>query len=185
MNTEEKNIEDYKYILDKQNEWIISADTKISIAFGVLSVVYSVLGYFSINNIINFEISDEKCIFIYILSVVLFSASIISFLISLFFYFRILYPNLDGSKIITKKNIKEKKVSIIYFDDISKFNGPDDYIEYVGSINCKDFEKQILEEVYYNGKICARKMRRFRKGLVYSSIGIILNILCCFFSLFL
>lgn len=185
MNLEEKNIEKNKYVLDKQNEWIVNADNKISVAFGVFAVLFTILGHISLNNILDYNITNKECICLFIICILLLTSGLLSFVLSLVYYFKILYPNLSGTNKYSKKNLKEKRMSIIYFDDISQFSDSEDFIEYAKSINDECFNNQLLKEVYYNARICARKMRLFRVGLVFSVLGLSLCFLSCIIGLFL
>lgn len=185
MNLEEKNIEKNKYVLDKQNEWIVNADNKISVAFGVFSIMFTILGYISLNNILDYNITNKECICLFVICIILLTLGLLSFVLSLVFYFIILYPNLSGTSKYSKKNLKEKRISIIYFDDIAQFGDAEDFIEYARDINDECFNNQLLEEVYYNAKICSRKMRLFRIGLVLSILGFSLSFLSCIIGLFI
>ena len=175
--------ENFKYLLDKQYSWSAYADTKISIAFGIFSVIYAVFGFFLANFIFKYDLSNNNSKTIFVVFIILGIISITLFIISLLFYFNTLFPKLDGSQELNKKNLDEKKLSIVYFNDISKFANADDFSNYALTIDNAHLEKQILHEIYYNAKICSNKAKKIRLGLIFSGISILLNIICFILSL--
>lgn len=157
--------EENKYILDSINHWIDNADTKISIAFGILSAVFAAFGLiagFNSDKIIPDKISIKIAVLVFLcLCVCAFLAALIIFALALI-------PHLGN----TKKR-KEDSFSIFYGDiasciDLADFKRKDH------NATKDDVNEKLIEEIYVNSKICLRKMKYFRVGLVLSIVGILL-----------
>lgn len=180
MNIEEK-IKNYKYILDKQNERIHHLNNKVGIAISIFSILYAIISLCSTKEFINKQyniIESDICISYFVLIV----TSLISFLISLYFYIVIVAPRLFGKK---SKKATQKKKNILFFNDISSFASFEDYFRYTLSIDDDEYARQILEECYENAIICNIKMAYFKRGIYISYVSILLSVVCLVLSFFL
>lgn len=160
------DIECNKYVLELVNSWINNADSKISIACGISSVVFAVIA-FGAENILGKMHVKEVDGFLIILFYIAVVIAGLTFLLGLWFYFWALNPSLTSAK----NPIRKPKYSIFY-DDIKEFGNVDDYINCVSRASIRDFNKEILQEIYINSKICSKKIRCFKIGMWLSVIAI-------------
>ena len=172
-------LERSKYTLDLVNGWILSADTKVSISSGVFSIIVTIMAFVAdkiLNNVDKTNGVNKKFFIGFLISL---SLAIILFLVSELFLFLAIKPNL-----IEGKNNKEKSevpTFSIYYSEICRFKNAEDYIFAARNSSEKQFEDEVLKEVYCNSKICLRKMVRFRWGLWLGLISIVSIIACSFF----
>lgn len=162
----QNDIECNKYVLELVNSWINNADSKISIACGISSVVFAVIAFGAENFLSKIhvkEVNEFLIILFYITAVI----AGLTFLSGLWFYFWALNPSLTSAK----NPIRKPKYSIFY-DDIKKFSNVDDYIKCVSQASIRDFNKELLLEIYINSGICSKKMRCFKIGMWLSVIAI-------------
>lgn len=168
--SEEDRLEQSKYSLDLVNTWISSADTKVSICSGVLSVVVAAV-VFCANLIMGWvNVDDTPIIGLVKISRVCSILGVISFSVSLIFFFLAIIPRLTSSK-----DAEDKKFSL-FFGDISSFGDENEFIETAMSISIDDYSKEVLRETYINSQICTRKMSLFKKGTI-ASIATVVNVI--------
>ena len=110
------NIESNKYTLELVNGWINNADTKISIACGISSVVLAVIAFGAENILGDLAKNNGLNGYVMPLFMLAFAVACITFIVSLWYYFLALNPSLISSK----SEIEKPKYSIFY-KDISKF----------------------------------------------------------------
>ena len=161
------HIENNKYTLDLVNGWINNADTKISISCGISSVVFAIILFFAENILCKLDYSKgiNSC---YIPWIMLFGIGGVGcFLVSLWFCFWALNPNLASSKI----KAQNKDYSIFY-EDIKCLTEPE-YIASANDATDEAFNEEILREIHINSGICSKKMHRFKIGMWYSVISIV------------
>ena len=179
MKETEKNInplsiESNKYTLELVNGWINNADTKISIACGISSVVLAVIAFGAENILGDLAKNNGLNGYVMPLFVLAFFVACITFLVSLWDYFLALNPSLISSK----SEIEKPKYSIFY-KDISKFSNVDAYMECMEEVTEVDFNRELMREIYINSDICTKKMQRFKTGMWYSVISIIAAVVAC------
>ena len=168
------NIESNKYTLELVNGWINNADTKISIACGISSVVLAVIAFGAENILGDLAKNNGLNGYVMPLFVLAFSVACITFLVSLWYYFLALNPSLISSK----SEIEKPKYSIFY-KDISKFSNVDAYMECMEEVTEVDFNRELMREIYINSDICTKKMQRFKTGMWCSVISIFAAVLAC------
>ena len=171
-----QKIDDYGYISESINTWIISADNKVSIYCGMYSAVTAVIAF-----VANYLLSGirESCTSVnsnahiwFVLATIL---TIGSFLVSIFFYTWSVKPNLIGVK---KKDAHDKKLSLFY-RDISHYESADAFIKIATESDRDLFLKELLSEVYYNSIVCTKKMQRFQVAVVSSAISVFSVVVAC------
>lgn len=158
--------EQNKYVLDLVNSWIVAADNKISIAFAIFAVIFGAFNWLSLKDIGD-VFRNNGAMFIVI--VILLSASTILFAVSLIVYIFILKPNHYSSN-------KKKEYSIFY-EEIATFDSPDSYQATCEQATEDQFNKELMHETYYNSKVCSRKMRLFRVALLLSTLSLLLGLI--------
>ncbi len=167
------NIEMKKYSLELVNQWINNADTKVSIAFGIISVIFAGFGTFFALTLKDYkwnEISGQM------LTLIIFgSFGILAFILSLIFYGIALFPSFVGKK------DNESEYNLLFYADISRYkkNNFKKYKENFKDYDRKKFLNDIEEEIFYNSIVCYRKMNYFRMGLLSTGI---FSIFISFFS---
>ena len=150
--------------------WIENADNKVSVAFGVFSAVFAAFSFLSEHYLVApqsaklieawkkvHDISAIISIVVMIIAVGLFAVAII--------------PNLKSNS----KKPTEKKYPIFY-GDISRMDKKT-YKEKMLSGNEDDFADELIEEIYYNSKICSRKMTCYKCGVILSLSAIALSLI--------
>lgn len=169
-------IDDYKYILDSINSWIISADNKVSIYCGMYSVVIAVITL-TAEHVISAagdgatEINHAA----YVWLVVMIIIAVASFLASIAFYSWSVKPNLIGGKACVHD---EGELSLFY-RDISKLKTPQEFVNVVNGADREKYFEELLTEVYYNSKVCNTKMVRFQIAIILSTISVFSTVLSC------
>lgn len=171
-NTNQCSVESNKYTLDLINGWINNADSKISIACGISSVVLAVIALVAEQILGN--MAENSTLNGYVIPFFVVAAVIagITFLGSLWYYFLALNPSLLSGE----TPISKPKYSIFY-KDISKFSNIDDYMQCVEKATEDDFYKELLQEIFINSHICTKKMQRFKIGMRLSVISILTTVL--------
>ena len=177
-------LERSKYSLNLINTWITSADSKISISCGIVSVVVAVLVFVAENLLskidrTNGAIEPWRTLFII---AALIAAS--TFLLSLFCHIRALSPSFFSGKDKSEQSKKEK--CCIFYEDIKDYKGTEEYIRVVREMSEDQFVDDILREVYCNSDICSKKMHEFKKGLWIAFVSITMIIICavCYFQMY-
>ena len=173
-NTNLCSMESNKYTLELINGWINNADTKISIACGISSVVLAVIAFGAENVLGDLAKNKELCGNVMPLFYLALVVAIIAFLASLWYYFLALNPSLISSK----SEIEKPKYSIFY-KDISRFSNVDMYMECMEAVTDEDFNQELMREIYINSDICTKKMQRFKIGMWCSVISIIAAVVAC------
>lgn len=161
----------YKYCLDLVNSWITNADNKISIACGLFSIIFAILTFVleRILNYINFTNKPDCCVMLlFNLNVTL---VLTSFIIAIVFYFLALNPSL-----FSKNQIGKTEKYCMFYGDISLLS-IDEFCQCSNEATAKDYEKEILYETHINSNICTKKMRNFKKGMIFSFITVALVLL--------
>lgn len=164
INANPISTDDYKYNLDLVNHWIDSADSKIEIAFGIFSTILTAFSIFAGISLKEIE-SNCKCWY-YVLLVLTIIAMCV-FAVGLGFFFFALKPNLSSAD-------RQHEYSI-YYKEIQTFSNAKEYAESCDKAAKCDFEKELISEIFYNSKICTKKMIRFNRGLVLSGIAICIS----------
>lgn len=137
-------MENLKYTFDQVNNWIKIADQKAMIlgSFNLTGFIYQLINF-----------NKLKCADIY--ASILSALSIIFTFTALYFWLRILYPNLDN---------KHKK-SKIYFQHIANAyeNDIDSGIEDLQKIEDKQFQRDLASQVVINSIIAKKKYAYIQK----------------------
>lgn len=169
---EDKLLERSKYSLDLVNTWINSADTKVSISCGMVSIIITVLtiGLEMILKSVETTITPNPCM-ISAFNIMKYVAAV-SFLASIILHFMAIIPNLSGG------NKNNSKSFSIFYEDIKNQESADKYIEIARKASEKDFTNEVLSEVYYNSKVCSGKMKKFRMAIICAIVSVV-SVLCC------
>ena len=85
------------------------------------------------------------------------------------YYVLAINPNLGSSG--GNENVKEKRFPLFY-GDIAKME-LEQYKTLMHQADDEDFLDELYNEIYYNSRICDKKMQRYRYGL-WLSLGAIL-----------
>lgn len=157
-------MENLKYTFNQVNDWIKMADQKAMIlgSFNIAGFIYQ---------LVNFD--KLRCDNIYI--VIIFVLSIISTLVALYFWLRILYPNLDN----------EHKKSKIYFQHIANAYEKDiDLgVEELQKIEGKEFQRDLASQIVINSIIAKKKYSYIQKFIWVFSIQFLTILALIFISL--
>mgnify|MGYP004592530055 FL=1 len=93
------------------------------------------------------------------------------FLGTMIFHFWAIKPSFSAEKNPPKK----PRFSIFYYE-IQNFERPEEYVKSAREMSQAGFVDEVLKEVYYNSTICSKKMQRFKVGVIFAIITIILSI---------
>lgn len=166
-------VDEIKYHMDLVNGWITNADNKINIAFLILSVIFSVFGVYTSNKLENFFEDKWTCLKTWFIIIAI--ISVLLFIVSLGFFLLALYPNLVG------KHKKEEELNLIFYEDIKQLKC-NKFIKKYENLSKERYKVFLIEEIYYNSKVCSNKMYKFSYGLISSGI-VILLLICEFIML--
>ena len=158
-------IEENKHTLELVNSWIVAADNKISIAFAVFSVIFGLLSYFSFKDLSTLKDSNEKAYYA-VLILLIISATI--FIVSTILYFACLIPSLVS-------NGRKKQFSLFY-GEIASFDNPKEFYDACKVATKEAYNSELCYEIFYNSKICNKKMRFFAFGLITSLASLVFSI---------
>ena len=160
-----KFMENLKYTFDQVNDWIKIADQKAMI-----------LGSFNIAGFLYQLVNFDKLRYGNIYVVIIFVLSIISTLIALYFWLRILYPNLDN---------KHKK-SKIYFQHIANAYEKDIDLrmEELQKVEDKQFQKDLASQIVVNSIIAKKKYAYIQKFIWTFGIQLFTLLVLIFANLF-
>lgn len=175
-------LERSKYSLDLVNTWINVADTKVSISCGVFSVIFAVIVFVAENLLGKLDEPEQINGYIYMLFFIALVFTVILFLVAIFFHIWAVKPSFFSGSMSSKKQSKKEAVQpafSIFYDEIRVFKKPADYIKAAKGISEEQFTDEILKEVYYNSVICSKKMRRFKAGIFFAFMAILLSLVSC------
>ena len=164
-------IERNKYVYDRINSWIENSDSKTGTSCALFTGAFGVLTFLA-----------EKCIATTSANTINESWRIphrISFILSLacmaiaiLFYGLSIIPNL---KSIIKEG--DKKKYPLFFGDVQSYT----LGEYERTIKeCSDisFNKELIVESWINSRICMKKIKRYRRGVIFSLFAIVFAFFC-------
>lgn len=151
-------MENLKYTYNQVNEWIKIADQKALI-----------LGSFNMVGFIYQLISFDKLIYGSICTIFLFVLSLVSTLVAMYFWLRIIYPKLDN---------KHKK-SKIYFQHIANAYEKDiDLgIEELQNLDEREIKKDLASQIVINSIIAKKKYGDIQKFIWVFAFHIFLLVL--------
>ena len=167
-NNTKDSIERNKYVLDLVNMWINNADNKISLAFAILSAIFAIIVFLTENWLSKIEhrnTNNGLMICFYIIA----GLSALFFLISVIFYLLCIIPR------FTSDNKKINNYSIFY-GEIKDFKSSNDYVKCCKKATDENYNEEIMREIYYNSRICYKKMRRFKFAVILSAVSIVLAV---------
>jgi hypothetical protein len=165
------DIEQSKYVYELVNGWIVNADNKVSVSCGIFTGVFGVITFLSEHYV---SIPDNPSIneywqCFYMMSLIF---SLIVMIVAVFSYMSAIFPNLKSNS----KNNEVKKYPI-YFGDISSIEYKQ-YRKHMENGTVVDFNEELMHDSWFNSRICLRKMKRFRTGLFFSFVAIVLSLIC-------
>ena len=155
-----------KYCYDLVNSWIGNNDNKVSVSCAVLTGVFGVISFLS-ERIAHSESVPIHSYWVQI-HTVCFLLSLFVMGISIILFSIAIIPNLCANG--------ESKKYPIFFGDIALLSY-DEYEKKVTKATITDFIDELSHETHLNSKICFRKMRLFRAGMISSLLAIGLAIL--------
>lgn len=172
----DNGLERCKYVYDLVNGWIGNADNKVNVSCGVFSIVFGVVSFLADHYLKQSDITITKDYWCDI-DRLFFIVSLILMAIAVFFYALAITPNLKSSG-----NKGTPKKYPIYYGDISSLKH-DEYRKLMNNGNDKDFQEELISEIYMNSGICFRKMKQYKTGVILSTMAIgfaLLSIMCHF-----
>lgn len=153
--------------LDRVLEWIKACDTKASIFLAVIGLIMTILSseFFFTKyklivkyNLMNFDLSNFLFLSFIVIFVILFLFGVVCLVLEL------------NPSIVSKKNANQNIDSLYFFESISRKN----LTQFEQEISEVDVEKDIKDigtQLYINSKICARKYKYTKLGILYSMVG--------------
>lgn len=176
-NKKEKiEIDEIKYHMDLINGWISNADNKINIAFAILSLIFSAFGVYTSTKLDVFINDKLTCLMIWF--IVIAAISVILFIVSLIFFLSALYPNLIG------KHKSDEYLNLIFYEDVNQLKYKK-FISKYNNMDKEDYKNFLIEEIYYNSKVCSNKMHKFSWGIVFSGVFILFVIVAFIMLMFI
>lgn len=160
-----------KQLLENVNSWISNCDTKTSIILGILGVMLSLILSFDYINMIYIIIKqlNHTLTFLSIITLLCLFISIILLIIGISFLIRALIAK-TNTKGLRKDGIIDD--SLLFFSSISKNASVSEYKQKLVSCTENSWIDDLVSQVYICSMICEMKFQKYRKGLIYSSIGI-------------
>ena len=164
------------YRFDCVNHFISLADTKNSIGLAATTSIVSIISSKGLENLIEFtKKKSANCASI--LSFVVLGLTIVFLIISILFYAKSLIPQNDSTDTQKEKlSSRTIKLNTFYYRHIGTLQ-KNVFINEAFSQSEKESIREILEEVYFNSNICTKKMNKFKYGLIFSLVSIMLSLL--------
>ena len=161
-------------ILERNTTWIENCDNKASIALGIIGVIFSVFlttDYMGICYNITKETFDAKTIAcLSAFYTFLFFISLVGVVIGCCFLINVLIPRYSYD-VFLKKGVSGK--SLIHYYSIAKYTTLDNYKKELICCNTKNFNDDLIEQIYLCALICNQKFKSYKLGL-YLSFGSII-----------
>jgi hypothetical protein len=160
-------------ILDRIILWIGNCDTKASIFLGSMGVVIGVLLG---TDYVTFMINTCKALQTYppsalIAFVVPFVFSIVLMIVGVFFLLLSILPTTTIGE-YPKKDVYLD--SLLFFTTIASNSGVDELTNKILSSTDASKSKDIISQIYVCSIICSLKFKRYKRGVLFSSAGIVL-----------
>lgn len=170
---ESQNSQKKKDLIDNWNrllDWIKSCDTKASIVLAATGIFLTILSSNLMKNInkILFNVIHHFNFanFLYLLFL---SIAFMLFIYGAYCLINVLVPRLKED--ITKDDNEMIDNSLLYFEGIVR-HPFSDFKEKILSVSEEDEYADIVTQIYINAQICKIKYGYFKKGIIYSFIGI-------------
>lgn len=163
---EDSKLERSKYVYDQINGWIENADNKVSVSCGVFTGVFGIFAFLTewYVKVPQDLVINECWNLVYHWS---FFLSILTIVISFFFYAKAIIPNLKSSG---KTKATQKKFPL-YYGDIHSMQ-MESYQELMKKGTDRDFDEELVLESWFNAGICFRKMKCYKQGVISSLVAI-------------
>ena len=171
-NTNDESL-DYAFALEQANHWIDSADSKTGIALSLVSITFTLYAGFLLDKqVFTADINPNNKTWLIVLTLL----SFVAFALSLVFYCFVLIPRFKKPK--TKDNP-------YYYYEVSMYKEPKDFVDrFINEKDNKLLTKGQLESLYVNSKIALKKMRRFRRGIIFTALFFLFSSACIILALF-
>jgi hypothetical protein len=147
--------EDLENNLIRVQDWIKSADQKVSIWLAFQGIFLTIIIQYIANKIKNVKYFD--------FNILLFLTSITLIGLSIYKAALVIVPRI--------KNGKHK--SILYFGDIGSIS-LNDYENIIKKYSEADFERDLISQIHISSKIAKRKHEEFRDSLILFIVGSVL-----------
>lgn len=161
---EKIELDEIKYHMDLVNGWISNADNKINIAFAILSLIFSAFGVYTSTKLDVFVEGELTCLMKWF--IIIASFSVLLFIVSLVFFLSALYPNLVG------KHKSDDDLNLIFYEDVNQLKCKK-FINKYSNMEKDEYKNFLIEEIYYNSKVCSGKMHKFSWGIIFTGFFIL------------
>lgn len=161
--------------LDIINGWIRVADTKVQILLAAYSTIYSFLFKQYESNLSAILDIEGQSIGNYAKSNFFIVLSAVFLLVMLFIGGSVLFPKLISDD--------RTNTFSLFYGEISSFEDANSYVEASNKVSEKEYNEEVIKEIYYNSKICTKKMNKYRYALIFTGLSlasIILGLLLLF-----
>ena len=166
-------------VLERTIGWINNCDTKVSIILSGIGVMFGI-----------FLATDHLRKFLAIIKWMFDNSSFLAFVYLAFILISIILVLLGVSffvnALLSRTNIlkfKEKKVSLVsllFFSTISDFSSVEEYKKEVEKCEEKQYIEDLITQIYVCSLICNGKFKYYKRGLLFSIIGVALYCLMNF-----
>ena len=186
---ENMNKEECQQRLSNVSSWINNADGKIATGLGIFSFSGLFISFVFADKFGDLIKLKETCCFVFWLIIVVFTLSLLAFLVALGSFVFGIVPRFNSSTDKPPKKRKKRKINggkvdlndsnLWFYKHVALFPTFDSFYKECekrcGKID--DECKQLLEEVYHNSQICYLKMKTFRIGIIISFISVVLSVI--------
>lgn len=164
-----KNSDTLFKVLDNVYQWTMNCDTKASILLGGYGVAASLLLVTdTIKDIIDiFKCSLNNVSFFNIVYLIMFIVSCICLIIGLGYLISVLVPR-----------ISKTKDSLMFFGLVSSRESYEIYEKQIRETNEENVITDLTNQIYAASKICTKKFKHQKRGLIFSVIGWLGSIIC-------
>jgi len=164
------NTAELNHILDKTISFINNCDNKVSILLGIygifLTILFTSYGFLNVVAIIKSAIASKLG--------KLFIACMVFFLVLACYGIVRLIMALTA-KTDSPIEIKDETIELdsnIYFEHIIKNKSYYSYKQKIIQCSLEDYKNDLISQIYLNSKICSRKYRHYKYGMLSSFVGI-------------
>jgi len=173
-----KNKESYFDQLDRTIGFVRDCDHKTSIVLAAIGIIATIIidqcGKDMINLVSSILDGNKNLTPSVYFFTILLTISLIFLIFGIWKFIRVLIPVTDSSLCDNESSLERN--SIIFAVSISKLNY-EDYKSKILNYTDEEYINDILSQIYINSKICARKYKNYKNGLIYSIVGVTLLII--------
>ena len=161
---ESKGTDTEQYILSSIHTQISNADNKANIALAASGVLLGIIMPHAILYVAKIDWSNCNANKAYnIIATIALAIGLLALFVALIMFMLTIMPRFIGGI-----------DSIVYYEIIQSKDNVNDFINYYNG-RALNMRTELIAEIYYNSQICSKKMHKFKSGLIFMCLGMLLS----------